>query len=219
MTTTLKPPTVAGRRMRRATGAAALTVLVTLVAAQLVGARTDVGSQASLQVFLDHHGARLFVAWVLTVLGGLAWLGLITGMRRLLPGGGARDLFVAAGVAGQAIGWAGASLGTAAAAPDARDIPLSVYNAFGEAAHLASAAGIAATGLALIGLGAAASGALPVALPRFVARLTTAAGVLLILTGPIGPISLPVNVFWLLTLSIVLLRRPTDTAAPVAGRA
>lgn len=219
MTTTLEPPAVATVRMRRVMGAAALMVLVMLVTAQLVGARTDVRSQASLQASLDDNAVRMFIAWVLTVLGGLAWLGLITGMRRMLPGCGARDLFLAAGVAGQAMGWAGASLSTAAAAPDARDIPLSVYHAIGEAAHLASAAGVAATGLALIAFGAAASGALPTVLPRLVTRLTTAAGVLLILTGPIGPISLPVTAFWLLTISVVLLRAPTDIAASVAGRA
>ena len=101
MTTTLEPPAVATVRMRRVMGAAALMVLVMLVTAQLVGARTDVRSQASLQASLDDNAVRMFIAWVLTVLGGLAWLGLITGMRRMLPGCGARDLFLAAGVAGR----------------------------------------------------------------------------------------------------------------------
>ena len=215
---TLDLPAAASMRMRRVTGAAVLAVLVTLVAAQLVGARDDVRSQGSLHAFLDEHAARLFFAWVLTVLAGLAWLIFVSGMRRMLPGGGARDLFVAAGVAGQAVGWAGASLGTAAAGPDSRDLPLSVYNAFGEAAHLASAAGVAATGLALIGLGAAASGSATAVLPGLLTRLTTAAGVLLIMTAVIGPISLPVTVLWLLTIGIVLLREPKDTAASVAGR-
>jgi hypothetical protein len=82
--------------------------------------------------------------------------------------------------------------------------PLPVYQAFGEAGHLAIATGTATTGLALLGLASATGHS------RFwstsISRGTTAAGVLLILTAVVGPVSIPVYALWLLTISVLLLR-------------
>ncbi len=158
-------------RRRWAAAGAAFGALVLLVAAVLVAAPEDVHTQAALRGYLDRAEGRMLLAWILSVLAGLAWLCLAVALRRLLPRGGGRDLFVAAVIAGQAAAWAGVSLGTAAAAPDAHQIPLSVFNALGEAAHLAGAAATAAMGLALLGLATAVRSA-PAPLPRWFGWLT-----------------------------------------------
>lgn len=194
-------------RRRWAAAGAAFGALVLLVAAVLVAAPEDVHTQAALRGYLDRAEGRMLLAWILSVLAGLAWLCLAVALRRLLPRGGGRDLFVAAVIAGQAAAWAGVSLGTAAAAPDAHQIPLSVFNALGEAAHLAGAAATAAMGLALLGLATAVRSA-PAPLPRWFGWLTAGAGVVLIPAAVVGPVSLPVTWFWLLTLGTLLLRRP-----------
>jgi hypothetical protein len=200
------------RRQRRAAAAAAFGALALLVAAVLVAAPEDVRIQAALQGYLDRAEGRMLLAWILGVLAGLAWLCLVVALRRMLPRGGGRDLFMAAAIAGQAAAWAGVSLGTAAAVPDAHQIPLPVFTAFGEAAHLAGAAATAAMGLALLGLAAAIrSGAAP--LPQWFGWLTAGAGVLLIPAAVVGPLSLPVTWLWLLTLGTLLLRRPPLTAS------
>ena len=103
------------------------------------------------------------------------------------------------------------SLGTAAAVPDAHQIPLPVFNAFGEAAHLASVAGTAAIGLALLGLAAAVRSA-PGLLPGWFGWLTAGVGVLLIPASVAGPVSMPVTWLWLLVLGTLLLRRPSLVA-------
>jgi hypothetical protein len=194
-------------RQRRAAAGAAFGALVLLVAAVLVAAPEDVHTQAALQGYLDRAEGRMLLAWILSVLAGLVWLCLVVALRRMLPRGGGRDLFVVAAISGQAAAWAGVSLGTAAAAPDAHQIPLSVFNALGEAAHLAGAAATAALGLALLGLATAVrSGSAP--LPRWFGWLTAGVGVLLIPAAVAGPVSLPVTWFWLLTLGTLLLRRP-----------
>lgn len=194
-------------RQRRAAAGAAFGALVLLVAAVLVAAPEDVHTQAALQGYLDRAGGRMLLAWILSVLAGLAWLYLAVALRRLLPRGGGRDLFVAAVISGQAAAWAGVSLGAAAAPPDAHQIPLSVFNALGEAAHLAGAAATAAMGLALLGLATAVRSA-PAPLPRWFGWLTAGVGVVLIPAAVAGPVSLPVTWFWLLTLGTLLLRRP-----------
>jgi hypothetical protein len=188
---------------RRATGGAGLATLVTYAAAVLVAPKQDLTSRAQLHAFLEDNGRWQAVAWLLMVVSGLAWLVFVVGLRRLLPAGPGRDLFTAAAVAGQAATWAGASLNTAAAPPDARGLSLPVYAAFGEAGHLAVATGTAATGLALLGLAraAATSGLWSSA----VSRGTTTAGILLVVAAVVGPVSVPVYALWLLILSILLL--------------
>lgn len=76
--------------------------------------------------------------------------------------------------------------------------------AFGEAGHLAAAAGTAAAGLALLGLSRAAAVGL---WSTPVARGTGAAGVLLIAAAVIGPVSIAAYALWLLIISVLLLRR------------
>src|SRR4051794_868528 len=105
-------------RQRRAAAAAAFGALVLLIAAVLVAVPEDVHTQAALQEYMDRAGGRMLLGWMLGVLSGLVWLCFVVGLRRMLPSGGGRDLFVVAAVAGQAMAWAGASLGTAAAAAD-----------------------------------------------------------------------------------------------------
>jgi hypothetical protein len=193
-------------RQRRVAAAAAFGALVLLIAAVLVAVPEDVHTQAALQEYTDRAGGRMLLGWMLGVLSGLAWLCLVVGLRRMLPSGGGRDLFVVAAVAGQAMAWAGASLGVAAAAADARQIPLSVFNVLGDAAHLAGTAAAAATGLALLGL-AAAVRSVPADLPRWFGWLTVGLGVVLLVVGTIG-VSAPVTSLWLLTVGTLLLRKP-----------
>lgn len=198
-------------RCCRRTGAAGLVAVFTLVFATVLGTRTDVLSRPALHSFLENSGSRLFIAWLFMVVSGLAWLGFVVGLRSILPAGPSADLFGVGAVLAQALTWCGASLNTAAAAPDARGLSLPVFNALGEAAHLTTAAGVAATGLALLGL--AASGATVLWSTTF-AKATGTAGVLLILTAVIGPLSLPVLVLWTTTAAILVLR--AGTAAPVS---
>jgi hypothetical protein len=200
-------------RQRRVAAAAAFAALVLLVAAALVAATEDIHAQAALAGYLDRAEGRMLGSWILAVLAGLAWLSLVVAVRQMLPRGGGRDLFVVAAVSGQAAAWAGVSLGTAAAVPDAHQIPLPVFNAFGEAAHLAGAAGTAAIGLALLGLAAAVRSG-PGPLPGWFGWLTAGVGVLLIPASVAGPVSLPVTWLWLLVLGTLLLRRPPLVAGP-----
>ena len=195
----------------RRTGTAGIIAVATLVAGVLLDTRTDVHTQNALHSFLDDSGSRLFIAWVFLLVSGLAWLGVVVGLRSLLPRGGATDLFVIGAALGQALVWCGASTDTAAAAPNAHDLPLAVFNALTEAAHLTTAAGIAVTGLALIGLAQVRATSL---WHRAFARGTAAVGVILVLGAVIGPLSLPVLALWMLTASILLL-----SAARASGRA
>lgn len=214
MTATVDLSARQGLRQRRVAAVAAFAVLVLLVATALVAATEDIHAQAALAGYLDRVEGRMLGSWILAVLAGLAWLCLAVAVRQMLPRGGGRDLFVVAAVSGQAAAWAGVSLGTAAAVPSAHQIPLPVFNALGEGAHLAGAAGTAAIGLALLGLAAAVRSA-PGLLPGWFGWLTAAAGVLLIPAAVAGPVSLPVTWLWLLVLGTLLLRRPSL----VAGRA
>jgi hypothetical protein len=204
LTTTQDTPPVTASRSGRAAGAAGLATLATYAAAVLIAPKQDLTNRAQLQAFLEDNGRWQALAWLLMLVTGLCWLLFVVGLRRLLPGSPGRDLFAAAAIVGQAATWVGASLNTAAAPPDARDIPLPVYQAFGEAGHLAIAAGTAATGLALLGL-ARATGKSRL-WSTSISRGTTLAGALLILTAVIGPVSIPVYTLWLLTISILLLR-------------
>jgi predicted small integral membrane protein len=194
-------------RAGRTAGAAGLLAFITLVLGVLVGNRPNITDQSALHAFLETDGTRLFVAWLVTTASGLAWLCFIVGMRALLPRSFGRDVFTLAAIAGQAATWFGSALETATAPEGAHHVPLSVYTAFGEAGHLAGAAGIAATGLALTGM-ASAMRLRPAGWPRYLARLTTGAGILLILTAPIGPASLPVLVLWTAAASVTALRLP-----------
>jgi hypothetical protein len=191
-------------------GWAGLLAVTTLVTGVVVGARPDIADQSALSAFLEADGARLFLAWLVTTVSGLAWLGFIVGIRAGLPDSVGRDVFTFAAVAGQVATWIGSSLDTATAPQGAHDVPVSVYAAFGEAGHLAGAAGIAATGLALTGL-ASAMRLGPSGWPRSLATLTMVAGGLLILTAPIGPVSLPVLVLWTTAASVAALRLPPIT--------
>jgi hypothetical protein len=206
MTAILDRPQPHRDPFRRMASASAFASLAALATAVIVGARPDVHSQAALRAFLTGHGPQLFFGWVFAVLAGFAWLILTVLLRRVLAASLGRDLFVAAMVAGQALTITGASLAAAAAPPDARDIPLSVYNAFIEAGHLAGAAGTAATGLALLALAAAvAAGATPL-LSRWWTVATRVAGIVLIVAAVAGPVTLPVTAAWLLITGIVLAR-------------
>jgi hypothetical protein len=199
--TTPPPPS------RRATGTIGLLSLALFIAAVLVAPKQDVTTPTQLHAFLKENGVLQAVAWLLTVLWGLTWLLFVVGLRRLLPESQGRDLFTAAAVAGQAATWAGVSLNTATAPSGAHGVTLPVYEAFGEAGHLAMAAGTAATGLALIGLARAAADA--GFWSTTTTRVTVVAGTVLIVTAVIGPISIPVYVIWLLATSILLLRSKT----------
>ena len=108
MNMTMDAPVPELRRTRRICAAAAFASLGSLWAALLVAAPEDVASQAALQGYLDRAGGRMFVAWILVVLSGSAWLCLVVGLRRMLPAGAGRDLFVVAAVSGQAAAWVGA---------------------------------------------------------------------------------------------------------------
>jgi hypothetical protein len=206
MTTILKRPPEHRDRVRRTTAVAAFATLATLSAAVIVGTRQDVHSQEALPAFLSGHGPQLLFAWVFTVLAGFAWLMLTIGLRRMLPDCAGRDLFVAAMVTGQALTLTGASIGAAGAPPEARDIPLAVYNAFTEAGHLAGAAGTAATGLAFIALAVAITSTAAPVMPRWWTVATRVAGIVLIMAAVAGPVILPVTAAWLLVTGIVLAR-------------
>lgn len=197
---------------RRMTGAAGAATLVTFVAAVLVAPKQDLTTRAQLEAFLADNGRWQALTWLLMLATGLAWLLFVAGIRRLMPDGPGRDLFTIAAIAGQAATWAGASLNTAAAPADAHGLSLPVYQAFGEAGHLAVAAGTAATGLALLGLARATVRA-DLWSPT-VSRATTVAGVLLILTAVIGPLSIPVYVLWLITISVLLVRPRHEDPKP-----
>ena len=203
-------PKPSAPRTRRLTGAAGLLALTTLVLGVVLGARPDIADQSGLAAFLQTHGTRLFLAWLLTTISGLSWLCFVVGIRGYLPVGGGRDVFTLAAVAAQAATWMGSALDTATAPSAAHDVPLSVYTAFGEAGHLAGAAGIAATGLALTGL-AFAMRLRGAPWPRSLARLTLGAGILLVVTAPIGPASLPVLALWTITASVTAFRLPNTT--------
>lgn len=202
-----RPPAPKAGRM---TGAAGLLALTTLVLGVVLGARPDMADQSALAAFLETNGNRLFLAWLLTTVSGLAWICFIVGIRAHVPNGAGRDVFTLAAVAGQAATWIGAALETATAPEGARDVPLSVYTALGEAGHLAEAAGIAATGLGLIGL-ASAMRMRPAGWPHSLAGLSTAVGILLMLTAPIGPVSLPVLALWTAVASVTAFRLPGAT--------
>lgn len=197
--------------MRHATAVAGLLSVGSLAAAVLVANPQDVGSQVALQSYLQRDSDHLAIAWLIGAVGGLAWLGFVVGLRRLLSAGVGRDLFVVAAVAAQAMAWTGASLGTASAPPEARDVPLAVFDAFREAGHLAGAAGTAAVGLSLLGLAMAASRTTGRS-PLFV-RVTSAVGVVLVLAAVIGPVTVPVLLFWELGTCIMLLRTRNRTPA------
>jgi predicted small integral membrane protein len=199
-------PRPQGPHGARPTGAAGLLALATLVAGVVVGARPDIASQSALSAFLETDGTRLFVAWLTINVSGLAWVCFVVGIRALLPVGLGRDLFTFAAVTGQAATWIGWALETATAPQGAHDVPLPVYTAFGEAGHLAGATGMAATGLALMGM-ASALRSRSVGWPRWVPGATTAAGVLLVLGAVVGPASLPVLLAWTVTMSFLLMRR------------
>jgi hypothetical protein len=170
----------------------------------MVAPKQDLTNNAQLSAFLEDNGWRQAVAWLLTLAYGLTWLVFVVGLGRQLPDTHGRDLFTTAAVAGQAATWAGVSLNTATAPGTTHGVTLPVYEAFGEAGHLAFAAGTAATGLAMIGLArAAVAGGL---WSITTTRLTAFAGTVLIVTAVIGPISIPVFVAWLLVVSILLLR-------------
>lgn len=188
----------------RAVGAAGLATLATYAAAVLLAPKQDLTTRAQLHTFLEDNGRWQALVWLLMLVTGLCWLLFVVGLRRLLPGSPGRDLFAAAAIVGQAATWAGASLNTAAAPPDARGISLPVYQAFGEAGHLAIAAGTAATGLALLGLARATGNSR--LWSGSISRGTTLASVLLMLTAVIGPVSTSVYALWLLTISILMLR-------------
>ncbi|GAB3307813.1 hypothetical protein GCM10027451_16190 [Geodermatophilus aquaeductus] len=213
-----------GRRVddsgRRIPAGAALVTLGTSLGALVVARIEDVTTQAELADYLERAGGRLLVAWFLFVLSGLAWLVFAVGVRRLLPAGGARDLFLAAVVAGQAASWAGASLATAAAPAEAHDMPLSVYNAFGEAAHLAQAAGTAAVGVALVAAATATRrSAAPALLPGWLGLVTLVVGVILVPASVIGPVALPLTWVWLIVVAVLLIRRSRQDDRPLrAGR-
>lgn len=196
----------------RATGAAGLVTVAGLVAAVLLAPHQDVTTSAQLHAFLEDRGWLQALDWLLMLACGLAWLVFVVGLRRLLPDGHGRDLFTMAVVAGQAATWAGASLNTAAAAPESHNVSLAVYMAFGEAGHLALAAGTAATGLALVALSRAAAKAR--VLPTAMTRATAVVGLVLIVAAVIGPISIPTYALWLLAVSVLLLRS-ANTASPI----
>jgi hypothetical protein len=198
-------------RLRRATAVAGLLSVGSMVAAVLVANPQDVGNQAALQTYLQRNGDHLAIAWLIGAVGGLAWLVFVIGLRRLLTAGAGRDLFVVAAVCAQAMAWTGASIGTANAPPEAREVPLAVFNAFREAGHLAGAAGTAAVGLSLLGLAMATSRTTGWS-PLFV-RVTSALGVLLVLAAVIGPVTVPVLVLWELGTCILLLRTRNRTPA------
>jgi hypothetical protein len=206
MTAILDRPQPQRDPFRRKAAAAAFAALAALTAAVMVAARQDMHSQAALHAFLTSHGPQLFFAWVFVVLAGFAWLILTVLLRRVLAAGVGRDLFVAAMVAGQGLTLTGASLAAAAAPPEARDIPLPVYNAFVEAGHLAGAAGSAATGLAFLALAAAVASAATPLLSRWWTVATRVAGGVLIVAAVAGPVRLPVTAAWLLVTGIVLTR-------------
>ena len=187
----------------RATGIAGLATFVTYAAAVLLTPKQDLDTSAQLQAFLEQNGRWQLLAWLLMLVSGLCWLLFVLGLRRLLPGSAGSDLFTAAAIVGQAATWVGASLNTAGAPPGARGIPLPVYQAFGEAGHLAIAAGTAATGLALLGLAAASTRSR--LWSTWIGRVTALAGTVLILTAVIGPVSIPVYSLWLLIISILML--------------
>jgi len=189
----------------RSTGAAGLLALTTLVVGVVLGARPDITDQSALGSFLQTNGTRLFLAWLLITVSGLAWLCFVVGIRGMVPASGGRDVFTLAAVAAQAATWMGSALDTATAPSGAHDVPLSDYTAFGEAGHLAGAAGIAATGLALTGL-AFAMRPRRTAWPRSLARFTMGAGILLMLTAPVGPVSLPVLALWTAATSVTAFR-------------
>jgi hypothetical protein len=201
---------------KRIPAGAALIALGTSLGALVVARIEDVTTQAELGDYLERAGGRLFFAWILFVLSGLAWLVFVVEVRRLLPSGGARDLFVAAAVAGQAASWVGASLATAAAPSEAHDIPLSVYNAFGEAAHLAQAGGTAALGVSLVAAATAARrSAAPALLPRWFRRVTLMVGVILVPVSVIGPVALPLTWLWLIVVAVLLIRRSRQDDRPL----
>ena len=172
-------------------------------------------TSTQLHAYLEDNGSRQALAWVLTLASGLAWLLFVVGLRRLLPDSHGRDLFTVAALAGQGATWAGTSLSTAAAPPAARAVSLPVYEAFGEAGHLAVAAGTAATGLAFVGLARA------VAQTRLWSktgvRITAVAGALLVIAAVVGPVSVPVYVLWLLGCSILLVRAGAKSSTSVGG--
>jgi hypothetical protein len=211
LTSTRPTDTIPAPPSARATGNIGLLTLLVFIAAILVAPKQDVTTPTQLHVFLKGNGVLLAVAWVLTLVWGLTWLLFVVGLRRLLPESHGRDLFTAAAVAGQAATWAGVSLNTATAPSGAHGVTLPVYEAFGEAGHLAMAAGTAATGLALIGLARAAAAA--GYWSATTTRATAVAGSVLIVTAVIGPISIPIYVMWLLGTSILLLRASRRTTS------
>lgn len=189
----------------RLTGIFGLLTAATFTATVVVAAKPDLTTSTALHAFLEDSGPRLFVAWVLALVSGLAWVGFVVGLRTLLAPGAARDLFTFAALIGQAAHWVAASLDAAAAPSGAHDISITVYDAIGEAAHLTGAAGLSVTGLALVGLAAAAATtARP--WPRAFTRLTAVTGVFVVLTSVVGPLSLPAFAVWTVVAGILLLR-------------
>lgn len=215
-------PTPPRRSSYRRAGGAGIVSVVAWIGGTLLAAKPDLTTQNGLRSFLDDNGPRLFVSWLVMSAFAIAWLVFALGVRAVITAGSAGDLFTAAAVLGQALVWTGASLDTAAAAPDAHSLSLSVYYALGEAAHLTTAAGITATGLAFVAL--ARTTATP-AWPKAFTRGTLLAGIVLLLTGVIGPLNLPVLAIWMTTASVLLLRRArapitvTEPSEPDTGEA
>lgn len=205
------PTTLYQSSYRRAGGAGIVSV-VTWIAGTLLAGTPDLTTQSALHSFLDANGPRLFVSWLVMSAFAIAWLVFALGVKAVVNTGPAGDLFTAAAVMGQALIWTGASLGTAAAAPDAHNISLAVYNALGEAAHLTTAAGIAATGLALVSLARTKPTS---AWPKGFTRGTMLAGIVLLFTGVIGPLNFPVLAIWMTTASVLLLRRARSAGTAI----
>jgi hypothetical protein len=188
----------------RLAGLAGIVAVVTWIAGTLLATRPDLTTQSALRSFLDDSGSRLFISWLVMSAFAIAWLVFVVGVKAVVKAGPGGDLFTAAAVLGVGLMWTGASVETAAAAPGAHTLPLSVYNALGEAAHLTTAAGIAATGLALVALARTTPTR---AWPKAFTRGSLLAGIVLLLTGVIGPLALPVLALLMTTATVLSLRR------------
>jgi len=196
----------------RRAGAAGIVSVVTWITGTLLAATPDLTTQSALHGFLDANGPRLFVSWLVMSAFAISWLVFVLSVKVVATTGPGGVLFTAAAVMGQALMWTGASLRTAVAAPDAHTISLAVYNALAEAAHLTAAAGIAATGLALLTLARTTPTA---AWPKGFTRGTFLAGIVLLLTAVIGPLTFPVLAIWIMTASVLLLRRARSTGTVI----
>jgi hypothetical protein len=207
MTVHVQPETlpVVEARSRRTAGAIAFLVAAATAAAPLVYAPGDVVSDGALRAYLVGESSRMFLAWVLITVAGLAWLVFVVVVHRMLPPVASAALFLVAAVAGQAASWTGVSLSTAPAAPGAETMSLPVYTAFAEAGHLAAAAGTAGLGLALIALAVAMRS--EDVMPRAVVRFTATCGVILVPGAVVGPVGIPLELLWLVVAGSALVAR------------